>query len=94
MAKMGYGKLIIETSYPKGQAAALNKVIKGICNAVIVGVTVLIMFTILNLVTSTISSEQLETTMFLNQYRLGSKRLTAEVQSYAVTGNYKVYLAN
>ena len=91
MAKIGYGKLMIETSYPNGQAAALNKVIKGICNAVIVGITVLIMFTVLNLVTSTISSEQLETTMYLNQYRLGSKTLTAEVQSLAVTGLQKHY---
>ena len=51
MAKMGYGKLMIETSYPNGQAAALNKVIKGIGNAVIVGITVLLVFTIMNLVT-------------------------------------------
>ena len=91
MAKMGYGKLMIETSYPNGQAAALNKVIKGICNAVVVGATVLLIFTIMNLVTSTISAEQLETTMFLNQYRLGSKTLTAEVQSYAVTGDRQYY---
>lgn len=91
MAKMGYGKLMIETSYPNGQAAALNKVIKGICNAVVVGATVLLIFTIMNLVTSTISSEQLETTMFLNQYRLGSKTLTSEVQSYAVTGDRQYY---
>ena len=91
MAKMGYGKLMIETSYPNGQAAALNKVIKGIGNAVIVGITVLLVFTIMNLVTSTISAEQLETTMFLNQYRLGSKTLTAEVQSYAVTGDRQYY---
>ena len=91
MAKIGYRKLMIETNYPNGQAAALNKVIKGICNAVMVGATVLLMFTVLNLVTSTISSEQLETTMYLNQYRLGSKTLTAEVQSLAVTGLQKHY---
>lgn len=91
MAKIGYGKLMIKTSYPNGQAAALNKVIKGICNAVVVGAAVLLIFTIMNMVTSTISAEQLETTMFLNQYRLGSKTLTSEVQSYAVTGDKQYY---
>jgi len=91
MAKVGYSKLMIETNYPNGQAAALNKVIKGICNAVIIGITVLIIFTVMNLVTSSISSEQLETTMYLNQYRLGSKTLTAEVQSLAVTGLQRHY---
>lgn len=32
-------------------------------------------------------NEQLENTVYLNQYRLGSKILTASVQSYAVTGD-------
>ena len=91
MAKVGYSKLMIETKYDNGQAAALNKVIKGICNAVMVGATVLLIFSVMNLVTSMISAEQLETTMFLNQYRLGSKTLTSEVQSYAVTGNTQYY---
>ena len=36
-------------------------------------------------------SEQLENTVFLNQYRLGSKILTASVQSYAVTGIQDYY---
>ena len=91
MGKIGYKKLMIETKYENGQAAALNKVIKGICNAVIVGATVLLMFSVINLVTSSISAEQLETTMYLNQYRLGSKTLTDEVQSLSVTGLKKYY---
>jgi len=91
MGKIGYKKLMIETKYENGQAAALNKVIKGICNAVIVGATVLLLFSVINLVTSSISAEQLETTMYLNQYRLGSKTLTAEVQSLSVTGLKKYY---
>ena len=33
-----------------------------------------------------INSQQLEATMYMNQYRLGSKRLTTAVQPYAVTG--------
>ena len=31
------------------------------------------------------------TTLFLNQYRIGSKALTYSVQAYAVTGNEKYY---
>ena len=91
MAKNGYKKLVIETTCENGQAAALNKVIKGICKAVIVGAAVLLIFSIMNLVTSTISAEQLETTMYLNQYRSGSKTLTSEVQSFSVTGLIKYY---
>jgi len=91
MAKLGYGKLMIETTHENGQAAALNKVIKGICNAVVVGATVLLIFSITNIVTSSISAEQLETTMYLNQYRSGSKTLTSEVQSFSVTGLIKYY---
>jgi len=91
MAKVGYKKLMIETTYPNGQAAALNKVIKGICNAVMVGATMLFIFVIVNGLVGMISAEQLETTMFLNQYRMGSKTLTSEVQSYAVTGDEQYY---
>ena len=91
MAKFGYSKMVIDTTCENGQAAALNKVIKGICNAVIVGAAVLLVFSIMNLVTSTISAEQLETTMYLNQYRSGSKTLTSEVQSFSVTGLIKYY---
>lgn len=35
--------------------------------------------------------DRLETTRFLNQYRLGSKTLTIAVQSYAVTGDKNYY---
>ncbi len=80
-----------ETALPNGQAAQLNKVIKDIYRSVAVGTTVLLIFTILNITTLMMSSEQLETTMFLNQYRLGSKTLTAEVQGYAVTGDQEYY---
>lgn len=91
MGKKGIKNLMAETTYANGQAAQLNKVVKGIYRAVAVGTTVLLIFIVLNLVNSTISAEQLETTMFLNQYRLGSKTLTSEVQSYAVTGDKQYY---
>ena len=51
----------------------------------------LILFVGSNLYLSRINSQQLEATMYLNQYRLGSKTLTAAVQSYAVTGDQTYY---
>lgn len=38
-----------------------------------------------------LNMEQIESTMYLNQYRLGSKALTSAVQSYAVTGEQRYY---
>ena len=40
---------------------------------------------------SHVTDEELETTTFLNQYRLGSKALTFAVQSYAATGDREHY---
>lgn len=40
---------------------------------------------------SSVQNEQLEVTMALNQYKNGSKTLTSEVQSYAVTGDQLYY---
>ena len=50
----------------------------------------LLLFSIM-IITNRISSEQLEDTMYLNQYRLGSKALTAAVQAYSVTGDQQYY---
>lgn len=91
MGKKGIANLLIETTYANGQAAQLNKVIKGIFRAVAIGTTMLVLFVVINLVVGTISAEQLETTMFLNQYRMGSKTLTAEVQAFAVSGDTQYY---
>ena len=57
----------------------------------IIGISLLIIYSASNIWLSMINAEQLESTMFLNQYRLGSKTLTSEVQSYAVTGNQMYY---
>ncbi|MCM1543053.1 MAG: methyl-accepting chemotaxis protein, partial [Blautia sp.] len=38
-----------------------------------------------------VEADRLETTQFLNQYRLGSKALTYAVQAYSVTGNVTYY---
>lgn len=91
MADLFLKKFLIETKYRKGQATALNKVIKESFFAVAVGVILLVVFSVTNLMLTMISAEQLETTMYLNQYRLGSKTLTSEVQSFAVTGDTQYY---
>lgn len=84
-------KVMTEGISPNGQAAQLNKIVKETYRVVGVGVALLLAFTVANICYSLISAEQLETTMFLNQYRMGSKTLTSEVQSYAVTGDSVYY---
>lgn len=91
MGKKDSEKAMTSGISKNGQAAKLNKNVKETYRVVIVGAALLIVFTIANILYSMVSSEQLETTMFLNQYRLGSKTLTSEVQSYAVTGNSIYY---
>lgn len=51
----------------------------------------MILFVGSNLYLSRINSQQLEATMYMNQYRLGSKTLTSAVPSYAVTGDKTYY---
>lgn len=87
MGKKDSKKVEVENVVPNGQAAQLNKIIKDIYRAVIAGAVLLLIFTIVNILNLYVSSDQLETTMFLNQYRLGSKNLTTAVQSYAATGD-------
>ena len=84
-------KVMTEGISPNGQAAQLNKIVKETYRVAGVGVALLLAFTVANICYSLISAEQLETTMFLNQYRMGSKTLTSEVQSYAVTGDSVYY---
>lgn len=76
---------------PNGQAAQLNQIIKAIYRYVSVGCTLLVVFLGINSYLMMVNAEQLESTMFLNQYRMGSKTLTSEVQSYAVTGQQQYY---
>ncbi len=80
-----------EVLYPNGQMARLNKIIKSTNTAVVLGVILLIVFAGINIMLMLENTEQLENTMYLNQYRLGSKTLTSEVQSYAVTGDKQHY---
>ena len=74
-----------------GQAAQLAKLRHQIFVAAIICVAVLLGTTAATFIVSTVQSDQLEITMALNQYRNGSKTLTSEVQSYAVTGNQIYY---
>lgn len=79
------------TYYPQGQEAQLNKVVKSTYRYVGLGIFFLIVFVCLNTWVLRLHTQQLESTMYLNQYRLGSKTLTSEVQSYAVTGKQSYY---
>jgi len=69
-----------------GQAARLNKIVKRTGCVVITGIVLLLAFLGSNFILSSVEAEQLENTMLLNQYRLGSKTLTSAVRAYAVTG--------
>lgn len=79
------------THYPNGQAAQLKKVVNSTYRFVGLGILFLVIFVCLNTWLMRMNSQQLESTMYLNQYRLGSKTLTSEVQSYAVTGQQGYY---
>ena len=56
-----------------------------------ISIVMMILFVGSNLYLSRINSQQLEATMYMSQYRLGSKTLTAAVQPYAVTGDKTYY---
>lgn len=58
---------------------------------VILGAVLLIGFFLCNSAMSAMNVTQINTTAALNQYRIGSKTLTYEVQSYAVTGDETYY---
>ena len=57
------------------------------------GAALLIGFIAININVTRTHETQLNTTMALNQYRIGSKTLTFNVQSFAVTGNEDYYNA-
>lgn len=76
-----------------GQAARLKKIVKRTFVVVATGVVLLLAFIGSNFLLSAVEAEQLENTMLLNQYRLGSKKLTSEVRAYAVTGEQAHYNA-
>ena len=75
-------------SYGKNsQSAKLRQLVRQAFIAVGIGAVLLLGFILFNSWMSQVSAAQLNTTVALNQYRIGSKTLTFNVQSYAVTGN-------
>lgn len=73
------------------QVARLRKIVKQTNFSLVLGIVLLVLLFFASISYAFVSNEQLESTMYLNQYRLGSKALTTAVQSYAVTGNKMYY---
>lgn len=73
------------------QVARLRRIVKQAKGSLVLGVVLLALLFFASIGYSVVANEQLESTMYLNQYRLGSKALTTAVQSYAVTGNRMYY---
>ena len=80
-------------SFPgkNSQELHLKKIIRKSVIATITGGILLILLIAINAFVLLMEEDLLETTRFLNQYRLGSKTLTIAVQSYAVTGDKNYY---
>ena len=79
------------TCSKNSQALRLRKIVKESRISLIIGALLLIILFVTSILVEKVSDEQLESTMYLNQYRLGSKTLTYAVQSYAVTGEQEHY---
>ena len=73
------------------QVARLKKIIKQTKFSLILGDALLALLIVASVSYINISNEALESTMALNQYRMGSKALTSAVQAYAATGDTQYY---
>lgn len=73
------------------QELHLRMIVKRSITALMLGGIMLVISIIINFYTTLVEMDRLETTQFLNQYRLGSKALTYAVQAYSVTGNEQYY---
>ncbi len=73
------------------QSFQLKKIIKQSIISVIVGTLMLLLSIGTTIGMTRVADEELETTTFLNQYRLASKALTYAVQTYAATGSAEYY---
>ncbi len=80
------GKREASGSGKKSQSAMLKGLVRQAHVAVGIGVALLFCFIGLNVGTSRIHRAQLNTVSALNQYRVGSRTLTYDIQSYAATG--------
>ena len=75
----------------KSQAAQLKRLVRQALFSVVTGAVLLLGFILFNIAMSKISEAQVNTTVALNQYRIASKTLTYNIQSYAVTGEQAYY---
>ena len=66
------------------QSFQLKKIIKQSVAAVVVGAVLLLLSIGTNVWMSRVTDEELETTTYLNQYRIGSKNLTHAVQALSL----------
>ena len=73
------------------QAERFKKIIKKAKYSLITGVVLLVLLIVASVSHLSISREELESSMALSQYRMGSKALTAAVRSYAITGDIQYY---
>ena len=85
------GKTENSESENKSQAARLKRLVRQAFVSVAVGAVLLLALIFFNMAMSGIHSAQLNTTVALNQYRIASKTLTYDIQSYAVTGEQRYY---
>ena len=73
------------------QTARFQKIIKETRFSLILGGILLILLVVASISYIRISQEETESSMALSQYRMGSKALTAAVQSFAATGDTQYY---
>lgn len=85
------GKTKKVTSETKSQAAQLKKLVRQAAMSVVTGGVLLLGFIGFSIGVSAINTAQVNTTVALNQYRVASKTLTYDIQSYAVTGDQRYY---
>ncbi|MCI8315597.1 MAG: methyl-accepting chemotaxis protein [Lachnospiraceae bacterium] len=72
------------------QVARLRRIVKQTKGSLVAGVVLLVLLFFASVGYAIVAQDQLESTMYLNQYRIGSKSLTTAVQSYAVSAD-KIY---
>lgn len=73
--------------HPNGQRAMLRKIVNRTYVIVVVGIVFLAAFAGFSIYSNYVKGIQNQNTIYLNQYRLGSKTLTSSVRMYAVTAD-------
>ena len=84
-------KVAMNGKKPVSQKAQLEQIRKKNITILLVGAVVMVIMLATSIMNGMAKSQQLNVTMALNQYRMGSKELTSAVQSYAVTGEQQYY---